>query len=92
MHAHVPHNTWVLQPVGRVWYQLSEAAKRQSRGASQAGSVHILALYILGLLQILLEVKEEAIDYKDYTDSIVEEGVDKKDEFGTLGDDEEKPE
>ena len=50
----------------RVWCQLSEAAKRQSRGASQAGSVHILALYILGLLQILLEVKEEAIDYKDY--------------------------
>ena len=55
-------------------------------------AAYIYALYILWLLQILLEVKEEAIDYKDYTDSIVEEGVDKKDEFGTLGDDEEKPE
>ena len=52
-----------------------------------------MALYTLGLLQILLEVKEEAmIDYKDYTDGIVEEGVDKKGESGTLRDDEEKPE
>ena len=55
-------------------------------------AVYIYALYILWLLQILLEVKEKAIDYKDYTDSIVEEGVHKKDKFGTLGDNEEKPE
>ena len=34
--------------MGRVWYQLSEAAKRQSRGgASQAGGVHIRPLYLM---------------------------------------------